>query len=113
MSNSDVSGDGRWQTGVNYNAFVVQSGSTSSGGTGYATGPAAAYDGSYYAYCETSGPNHPGVGFDLQTEEFSTPISSISFSYLQYGYCNDGANDPHCDSTSTLGTMYVQGSSKG
>merc|ERR1711904_711160 len=74
----DVSGDGVWQTGVTYNSFVVKYGSTSSS----RTGPYAAYSGSYYAYCETTSPNYPGAYFDLQTTEFSSGISSITFYYM-------------------------------
>ena len=91
-SNSDVSGNGLWQTGVIYNAFIVQSGSTGSSGTG----PSSAYDGSYYAYCETSSPNSPGVYFDLQTSEFMNGISGVSFYYSAYG--------------TTIGYLYLQGS---
>ena len=40
----DVSGDGLWNTGVNFNQWSVHSGSTKSG----TTGPDSAYDGSYY-----------------------------------------------------------------
>ena len=91
-SNSDVSGDGVWRTGVNYNAFVARSGSTDSG----STGPPSAYVGSYYVYCETSSPNRPGAYFDLQTYQISEGVSSVSFSYMAYGSC--------------IGTMYLQGS---
>ena len=92
VSNSDVSGDGIWQTGVNYKAFVVRSGGTSS----YSTGPSSAYAGSYYAYCETSSPNNPAANFALQTTEFSDGISSVAFHYNAYG--------------ATIGTVSLQGS---
>ena len=92
MSDSDVSGDGLWQTGVNFKAFVVRSGSPSSSNTG----PSSAYSGSYYAYCETTSPNFPGTSFDLQTNKLNGSITHLEFYYNAYG--------------ATIGTMSLQGS---
>ena len=87
-----MSGNGVWRTGVNYNPFLVASGSTDS----YHTGPASAYAGSYYAYCETSFPNYPKKPFDLQTHELPGRIGLVSFSYMAFG--------------SSIGNMSLQGS---
>jgi len=61
-----------------------QSGSTPSS----STGPSSAYDGNYYVYAETSGPNYPnkiglleGACFDLN----QAAIADIQFHYHMYG----------------------------
>ena len=64
------------------NSFIRYSGTTPSSA---ATGPSAAYEGSYYAYAETSSPNSPGVDLDLKTPIMSEAIGSFSFWYHMYG----------------------------
>ena len=85
VSDGDVSGDGVWATGViqGTSPMSVISGSTPSGS--YYTGPASAYSGNYYIYCETSLPNFPTHTFSLQSREFISGISSVIFFYHAYG----------------------------
>ena len=66
--------------------ILTHSGPTPSSGTG----PDAAFDGSYYAYAETSTPNHPGSYFGLVTpkldaDDVAGPDFSASFYYHMYG----------------------------
>lgn len=74
--------------------FERKSGSTGSG----STGPSSAYDGSYYIYAETSGPNKPAVEFDL-CRTFDEDVRRVSFQYHMYG--------------STIGDVVLQGSDDG
>ena len=74
--------------------FERKSGSTGSG----STGPSSAFDGSYYIYAETSGPNKPAVEFDL-CRTFNEDVRRVSFQYHMYG--------------STIGNVVLQGSDDG
>jgi hypothetical protein len=66
--------------------ILTHSGPTPSSGTG----PDVAFDGSFYAYAETSTPNHPGSYFGLVTpkldaSDLAGPDFSASFYYHMYG----------------------------
>lgn len=67
--------DGNW---------TIHSGSTSSANTG----PSGAYNGTYYAYIESSSPNYPSKNFSLLGPCFNTTNASnsyVSFNYHMYG----------------------------
>jgi hypothetical protein len=73
--------------------WSVRSGSTPSSGTG----PSSAYEGTYYAYMESSSPNYPsktaflkGPSFDLTGRTYA----EMMFQYHMYG--------------SYMGTLYVE-----
>ena len=94
LSDSDVSGDGLWQTGVSYYAWSRTYDSTPS----YGTGPTSAHGGNYYMVCETSGDEDY---FDLQTTEIADTITALSFYYHMYSYYSDSYD-------ADVGNLYVQ-----
>ena len=66
--------------------ILTHSGPTPTSGTG----PDDSFDGSYYAYAETTAPNHPGSTFGLVTpkldaDDIGGPDFSASFYYHMYG----------------------------
>jgi len=78
--------------------ILTHSGPTPSAGTG----PDAAHDGTYYAYAETSTPNHPGSKFGLVTppldaEDVGTQDFSASFYYHMHGMNVGNLKVQHCE----------------
>tara|TARA_R100000664_G_scaffold24906_2_gene34802 strand:- start:15921 stop:21311 length:5391 start_codon:yes stop_codon:yes gene_type:complete len=67
------------------------------------TGPNSAFDGDYYAYAETSNPNHPGSAFGLVTPiidaaDMGGDNFSASFYYHMYGVNVGSLKVQHCES---------------
>ena len=74
--------------------WEIQDGETPSNNTG----PQGAYNGSYYAFCETSGGGSDET-FILESDTYSATSTTMSFYYHMHG--------------ETIGTLYVDESTNG
>ena len=85
---------------------LTQSGPTPSVGTG----PNSSAHGTYYAYAETSTPNHPGKTFGLVTpvidaNDLSGTDFSASFYYHMYGIAVGNLRVQHCEDATFSSTI--------